>query len=128
MASAASQNTNTAPTQQRPDHALQAPTATAAHPRTQLPEHDHLRRTGTRATTHSPRSQTLSDHDEALPVGWVGVCGCAGAASLVGWLAPAPGVVVRLFGWWWCGWTLVPVVSAGTPLVVDAERRDPFGQ
>src|SRR5262249_55975217 len=36
-------------------------------------------------------------------------------------------MVVRLLGWW-CGWTLVPVVSAGTPLEVDAERWDPFRQ
>jgi len=37
-------------------------------------------------------------------------------------------MVVRLFGWWWCGWTLVPVVTAGTSLEVDVERWDPFGE
>src|SRR5262249_7178832 len=64
------------------------------------------------------------------PVGWVeGVRVCGGCLPC-GVAGPrARGVVVRLFGWWWwCGWTVVPVVSAGTPLEVDAERWDPFGE
>src|SRR5499425_1588084 len=67
----------------------------------------------------------------ACGLGGGGACGCAGVRGLPplwgGW-PPRPGMVIQLFGWRWCGWTLVPVVTAGTPLEVDAKRRDPFGK